>query len=279
MQVRELIRVQKSEAVTDGDGVKIQRVVARRALQTFDPLLLLDEIASDDAADYIGGFPQHPHRGFETVTYMLEGAMRHRDHLGNKGLLKSGGVQWMTAGRGVLHSEMPEQDEGRLHGFQLWINLPARDKMTKPSYREFPAAKIPLIKLPQGQIKLIAGQFRLGDETYRGPVSGVSVKPDFMDVRLNAGAKLSLPVPRQKRVLIYVYEGSLKIAGRPLQRRQLGMLGSGDQLELQAGKAAAFLLLAAKPIKEPVVNWGPFVMNTRKEIEQAISDLKNNRLV
>jgi len=280
MSKRQLIRVQKSEAVTDGDGVKIQRIVARRALHTFDPLLLLDEIVSDDAADYIGGFPKHPHRGFETVTYMLEGAMKHRDHLGNTGLLQSGGVQWMTAGRGVIHSEMPQQKNGRLHGFQLWINLPAKLKMTAPSYREYQAHKIPLLELEgNGSVRLIAGQFELNGKILKGPVKGVSVQPDFMDIHLHADTDFVLPVKKQKRVLIYVYEGSLNIEGRQLQARQLGMLDQGEVLALKARKDTKFLLLAARPIKEPVVNWGPFVMNTRREIEQAISDLKNNRLV
>lgn len=285
---RELVRVQQSELVTDGDGVKIQRSVARGALHTFDPFLLLDEIVSDDAADYIGGFPEHPHRGFETVTYMLEGRMRHRDHMGNEGLLVSGGVQWMTAGRGVIHSEMPEQQHGLLHGFQLWVNLPAAEKMSEPAYREYGPEQIPTLELTEqgvvkGSVKALAGEVTLNGETITGPVTGVTTQPDYLDIMLSAGQSLTLPIEQNKRVLLYVYQGALLVegddSGRPLELRQLGMLGEGEKLEIHAEEESRLLLLAGKPLNEPVVNRGPFVMNTREEIEQAIADYQTGRLV
>lgn len=281
---RPLIRILDSESATDGAGVKIQRSVAHGALETFDPFLLLDEIASDDANDYIGGFPEHPHRGFETVTYMLEGSMKHRDHLGNEGLLVSGGVQWMTAGRGVLHSEMPQQESGRLHGFQLWVNLPAAEKMCEPNYREFDPEQIPVIEIgPNSRIKLIAGTLTIDGQTHSGPVQGVTTQPDYLDVQLAASERLQLPVSNEKRVLIYVYQGRLDVwnkhGDRPIRSQQLGVLGAGDALDLQAEQDSRFLLIAGRPIGEPIAHWGPFVMNTREEIDQAIADYKHGRLV
>jgi redox-sensitive bicupin YhaK (pirin superfamily) len=254
--------------------------VARGALQTFDPFLLLDEIVSDEAADYIGGFPEHPHRGFETVTYMLEGTMAHRDHLGNEGLLVSGGVQWMTAGRGVLHSEMPQQDEGRLHGFQLWVNLPAAEKMNEPAYREYGPDQIPVLGIGKdSRIKVIAGALQVDGKSATGPVAAVTTRPDYFDIELAAGEALDLPINSDKRVLLYVYRGAVEIDGRPLKRQQLGMLGEGDQVSLSASEDSALLLLAGVPIGEPIANWGPFVMNSREEIEQAIEDYREGRLV
>lgn len=282
--IRSLLHIHNSEAVTDGDGVRIQRNVAHRAPQTFDPFLLLDEIASDDAADYIGGFPEHPHRGFETVTYMLEGRMRHRDHLGNEGLLVSGGVQWMTAGRGVLHSEMPEQESGRLHGFQLWMNLPASEKMQAPNYQDFAPSELPILDLGDaGRVKIIAGSLTLNQQTATGPVTGVTTQPDFFDIQLKAGASLQLPVDSTKRVLLYVYSGHIQVIGpddaRDLHQHQLGMLGEGDGVEFKAVADSQLLFLAGVPIREPIAQWGPFVMNTHAEIEQAIDDYKHGRLV
>ena len=192
MSTRQLMQVFDSEAVTDGDGVKIQRSVVRGALQAFDPFLLLDEMASDEAADYIGGFPEHPHRGFETVTYMLEGTMAHRDHLGNEGLLVSGGVQWMTAGRGVLHSEMPQQDEGRLHGFQLWVNLPAAEKMQEPAYREYGPDQIPVLELGNNsRIKVIAGALEVNGQSVTGPVADLPFTASVPAITLT---RLLLPI-------------------------------------------------------------------------------------
>ncbi len=282
---RALTQVQNAQPATDGDGVKIQRSVAHRALASFDPFLLLDEIASDEAADYIGGFPEHPHRGFETVTYMLEGNMQHRDHLGNEGLLTSGGVQWMTAGRGVLHSEMPIQESGRLHGFQLWINLPAAEKMCEPKYQEFAAQEIPVIALGNNNssARVIAGSLTAAGNTVTGPVGGVSTQPDYFDIHLAAGDSITLPLAAAKRVLLYVYQGGISVDDgqqpRPLLQQQLGILGAGHSVQLSAAEDSRLLLLAGQPLHEPIANWGPFVMNTREEIDQAIRDYQQGKLV
>jgi redox-sensitive bicupin YhaK (pirin superfamily) len=283
MQKRKLVRVQSSRPVTDGDGVRINRSAAPQGFAIYDPFLLLDEIASDDSADYIGGFPEHPHRGFETVTYMLEGSMKHRDHMGNEGHIISGGVQWMTAGRGVLHSEMPMQEAGRLHGFQLWANLPASEKMCEPNYREFQPSEIPEVKFEKSKAKIIAGTFPLNNKNTTGPVKDVVTKPDYFDIHLTAGEDLLLPIGYEKRALIYVYQGKVAIdEGEKItlvQLQQLGILEEGDLVHIKTDENSRFLLLAGKPIGEPVVNWGPFVMNTREEIEQAIQDYRNGNLV
>ena len=280
---RSLDQVYDARPATDGDGVRIQRNIAGRALPGFDPFLLLDEIASDEAADYIGGFPEHPHRGFETVTYMLEGSMKHRDHLGNEGLLVSGSVQWMTAGRGVLHSEMPMQESGRLHGFQLWINLPAAEKLCEPNYQEYPPDAIPQITVgSNSKARVIAGTLATPSTSVTGPVGGVSTQPDFFDLDTAAGDSVTIPLQAGKRVLLYVYQGSVLIDDgqqqRPLKRQQLGVLGDGDSVAIVAAENSRLLLLAGVPLKEPIVNWGPFVMNSPGEIEQAIRDYQQGRL-
>lgn len=282
--LRPLIFASNAEQVTDGDGVKIFRNVAHGAMQRFDPFLMLDELASDDAADYIGGFPEHPHRGFETVTYMLEGTMLHRDHMGNEGLLVSGGVQWMTAGRGVIHSEMPQQESGRFHGFQLWINLPAKEKMSEANYREYGPEQIPTVHIGHAsEIKVIAGELVTNEKTVTGPITAVSTQPVFFDIALQAGDLFSLPIENSKKVIVYVFEGETLVHddkdGKPLKAKQLGMLGAGDTVQFSAKQRARLLLLAAVPLNEPVANWGPFVMNTREEVEQAIADYRNGTLV
>ncbi len=281
---RALLQALDAQPATDGDGVRIQRNIANRALPGFDPFLLLDEIASDQACDYIGGFPEHPHRGFETVTYMLEGSMKHRDHLGNEGLLVSGSVQWMTAGRGVLHSEMPMQESGRLHGFQLWINLPAAEKMCEPNYQEYRPQDIPLIALgASSSARVIAGTLSTASQSVTGPVGGVTTRPDFYDLRIGAGDSVDIPLEAAKRGLIYVFDGSVLIDDgqhrRALGKQQLGLLGDGDGVTIYAPGDSRLLLLAGQPLNEPIVNWGPFVMNTRAEIEQAIRDYQQGSLV
>jgi len=284
-QYRQLQAVYDSQAVTDGDGVKIRRSVRHGALHTFDPFLLLDEFRSDDAADYIGGFPEHPHRGFETVTYMLEGRMRHRDHMGNEGVLGSGGVQWMSAGRGVLHSEMPEQEQGLLHGFQLWINLPASEKMNAPKYRDFTTEQIPTVTLGNGATaKVIAGEFRQGRQRIQGAVQGVSTQPDYFDIQLPGQTSIDIEVGQSKTVVVYVYEGSVAIVSaeksyRSLESQQLGQLAEGNRVQLHSTNAARFLMLAGEPLNEPIANWGPFVMNTQEQIKQAVEDYRHGRLV
>ncbi len=289
MKERTLVQAIPSQAVTDGAGVKIQRSIVGYEHRYFDPFLMLDELLGDEAADYMGGFPEHPHRGFETVTYMLEGRMRHRDHLGNEGLLTDGSVQWMTAGRGVLHSEMPEQTSGRMHGFQLWVNLPPADKMCEPAYQEFSPEQFAVLPLgengEQGQIKVIAGALSLGasslgESTVEGPIKGISTEPDFYDVTLQVGSEITLPIADGKRLLVYVIDGELSVGGKALPAKALGVFTDGDRVKLSAtSNATQFLVLAGYPIGEPVVQWGPFVMNTREEIDQAIADYRSGKLV
>ena len=235
--------------------------------------------------DYIGGFPEHPHRGFETVTYMLNGRMRHRDHMGNEGVLNAGGVQWMSAGRGVLHSEMPEQEQGLLHGFQLWINLPASEKMSEPQYRDFPAEQIPTVTLANGAtVKAIAGEFAHADQRIQGAVVGVSTKPDYFDIRLPEQTSIDIGVEENKTVVVYVYEGSVDVdsadgSNRSIHSQQLGQFTNGNQVRLRSDIGARFLYLAERPLNEPIANWGPFVMNTPEQIEQAVEDYRQGRLV
>ena len=241
---------------------------------------MLDEIYSDDPAGYIGGFPDHPHRGFETVTYMLEGSMKHRDHMGNEGILESGSVQWMTAGRGVLHSEMPMQDKGLLHGFQLWVNLPAYEKMQEVAYNEFPKESVPIISIGEySHAKIVAGSFKNNANLVKGPITDVTVKPDYFDILLRKGDSVKIPGDSNKRVLLYVYEGSVLVDNNPINAQQLGMLSEGDYVKITADQDSRLLYLAGFPIQEPIANWGTFVMNTKEEIEQVISDYRNGRLV
>ena len=288
MNTRTLIHVIESMPTSDGAGVKLRRSLGSQRGLHVDPFLMLDEFYSDNPDDYIAGFPSHPHRGFETVTYMLDGHMRHEDHLGNRGDLGPGDVQWMTAARGIIHSEMPQQSEGRMRGFQLWLNLPSKEKMKPAGYRDIPADEIPLVKLPQGgEVKVIAGTLELNGDLTSGPVNGSAAKlstdPLYLDVRLPAGAEFSAPVAAGRNAFLYTYEGSAQIgaagAAKPLPHRAAGVLSDGDGVRVQAGaEGVRFLLLAAKPLHEPVVQYGPFVMNTREEIEQAIADYRNGRL-
>ena len=245
---------------------------------------MLDEFSSFDANDYIAGFPAHPHRGFETVTYLLDGHMLHEDHLGNRGDLKSGAVQWMSAGRGIIHSEMPQQEQGRMRGFQLWINLPAREKMKPAGYRDIDPGEIPVIELPGGgRAKLIAGALVLQERSIAGPIQGLTTDPLYVDVELPAGAAFVQALPSERNAFVYAFEGSASIgsaaAARSLATHSAGVLGPGDLIEVRAGaEGARFLLLAGKPLNEPIVQHGPFVMNTREEIEQAIRDYQSGEL-
>jgi hypothetical protein len=281
---RELQRIIESVAASDGAGVKLRRSLGQSPFARLDPFLLLDEFSSFDANDYIAGFPAHPHRGFETVTYLLDGHMLHEDHLGNRGDLKSGAVQWMTAGRGIIHSEMPQQEHGRMRGFQLWINLPAREKMKPASYRDIGPAEIPAVPLPGGgRAKVIAGTLAADGRSVPGPIQGLATDPLYIDVVLPAGAAFTQPVAGSHNAFIYVFEGSLSVgappAARTLVTHTTGVLAKGDQVEVTAGAdGARFLLLAGRPLGEPVVQHGPFVMNTREEIEQAIRDYQSGEL-
>jgi redox-sensitive bicupin YhaK (pirin superfamily) len=262
---------------SDGAGVRIKRSLGQSPHTRLDPYLMLDEFGSDQPQDYIAGFPSHPHRGFETVTYMIEGHMLHEDHLGNRGNLKNGGVQWMTAGRGIVHSEMPVQENGLLWGIQLWINLPARLKMTEPAYREVPAAGIPEETRPDGsRLRVIAGTTAQGTA---GPIQGVETAPLFVDANLPAGATLDEPLPTDHTAFALMLEGNATVGGATLSAGHLGAFGTeGARLSLTAGPDGARLLLVhARSLDEPVARGGPFVMNTEAEIRQAIADYQAGR--
>jgi hypothetical protein len=285
MTIRKLQQVIRAARTSDGAGVSLYRSLGQSAHARVDPFLMLDEFGSDRPDEYMAGFPPHPHRGFETVTYMLEGHMLHEDHLGNRGHLTSGGVQWMTAGRGIIHSEMPQQEKGVMRGFQLWINLPANEKMKPAGYCDIHAADIPVVSFADGvRIKVIAGDLNRDGQQATSPIQGVSTEPIFWDVHLPAGTRFVQELPAQHSGYVYVYEGELQAAddtslSQGLQMKQGGVFGQGEQLILQAGqKETRLILLAAKPLHEPVVQYGPFVMNTREEIEQAIDDYRNDRL-
>ncbi|MFZ5511385.1 MAG: pirin family protein [Pseudomonadota bacterium] len=283
MATRTLQQVIPSRPVSDGAGVRLRRSLGQSQGLRVDPFLMLDEFSSDNPEDYIAGFPPHPHRGFETVTYMLEGHMLHEDHLGHKGHLRSGGAQWMTAGCGIIHSEMPQQESGRLHGFQLWINLPAKEKMKPASYRDIQAEEIPLVALPGGgRVKVIAGTLAADGRQVPGPIQGLSTAPLFLDVHLPAGTRFSQPLAAEHSAFVYPYQGELAVGEdepRLLPARAAGVLSPGERLVVSAGtEEARFLLLAARPLREPIVQYGPFVMNSREEIEQAIADYQNGTL-
>lgn len=285
MSTRSLQQIIQAIPTSDGGGVKLYRSLGQSQALRLDPFLMLDEFSSMNPDDYIAGFPDHPHRGFETVTYILDGYMLHRDHLGNQGHLKSGGVQWMSAGRGIIHSEMPQQDSGRLRGFQLWVNLPSIEKMKSAAYRDIQAEDIPTVDLPEGgHVKVIAGHADVDGKVTAGPIQGLSTELLFLDVRIRAGGQFTHPLVTDHNAFVYPYEGRCDIGSalqpRPLESQSVGVLTLGDCVEIHANNEdVAFLLLAAKPLREPVVQYGPFVMNTREEIEQAIADYKNGQLV
>ena len=270
MTTRTVQRVIQSVPASDGAGVKLRRSLGQSQFARLDPFLMLDEFFSDEPSDYLAGFPAHPHRGFETVTYILDGHMLHEDHLGNKGNLKSGGVQWMTAGRGIIHSEMPQQESGRMRGFQLWINLPARDKMNPAGYRDLQASEIPEVKLGDGKVRVIAGEY----QGTRAPVKPGFTDATYFDVHLPAGATFTHPVKDGYNAFAYVYEGELD--GIPA--RSAAVFSASGEVQVTSKTGARFLLLAGKPIGEPIVQYGPFVMNTREEIEQAIRDYQAGTL-
>ncbi len=285
MSVRRLQQIIRSVATSDGAGVSLRRSLGQSQSTRVDPFLMLDEFSSDDPDDYIAGFPSHPHRGFETVTYMLDGHMLHLDHLGNRGDLLPGGAQWMTAGRGIIHSEMPQQESGRMRGFQLWINLPAVEKMKPAAYRDIRPDEIPLAALPGGgEARVIAGSIVVEGCEIAGPVQGLSTEALYIDVRLPAGGHFAQAVASAHSTFVYAYEGSLAIGpagdSRLLSAQDAGVLSAGLRVEISAVDGPArFLLLAARPLGEPVVQYGPFVMNSREEIEQAITDYRNDQLV
>jgi len=269
----------RGRPASDGAGVKLTRVIGSPELDMLDPFLMLDEFGTDQPDDYLAGFPSHPHRGFETVTYMLDGRMRHKDNHGNEGLLVPGSVQWMTAGRGVVHSEMPEQQEGRMRGFQLWVNLPARNKMDAPQYQEFAPDKIPVVQVGEGvSVKVIAGEV----DNVRGPIVQPATDPLYLDIALDAKARWQYVLPAGHNVFSYVFEGEASIGdgedARALETHELAVLGGGEVFAVRAGNAGARLILVAgRPIHEPVARYGPFVMNTKQEIMQAFVDYQEGR--
>lgn len=267
MSERTVTRIIRAQPTQDGAGVSLFRSLGSQQLPDWNPFLLLDEIRSDQANEYIAGFPEHPHRGFETVTIMLEGKMRHRDNQGNEGVIESGGVQWMTAGRGIVHSEMPEQESGELWGFQLWVNLPAEYKMIKPRYQDIPAKDIPVIDTRSSRIRLMAGKH--DDE--HGPVQSIVTNPTLMDVHLDGELRLQLP----QRAFIYVYDGAINCGKTTIQTQHLALLSSTGELAL-TGKGRA-LVVATDPLHEPVARYGPFVMNTREQLMQAFEDYQAGR--
>jgi redox-sensitive bicupin YhaK (pirin superfamily) len=257
---------------SDGAGVKLERVIGQPGLPDLDPFLLFDAFGSDDPGAYIAGFPDHPHRGFETVTYMLEGRMRHRDSRGNEGLLTAGSVQWMTAGSGLLHSEMPEQEEGRMAGFQLWVNLPAKDKMTAPRYQDIAPDNVPVVQVGDGvTAKLLAGTLN----GVTGPVDPGATQPFYADLAFVAGGgRAVVPLTPGHNAFVYVFEGAASVGGTALPRGRIGVLGDGDDVVVEASGPARVLVVAGKPLREPVARYGPFVMNTRAEIQQAFADFQ-----
>ena len=278
MIVRSVQQVIPGQPTSDGDGVKISRVALVRT-SAASPFLMLDELRSDDQKDYVGGFPPHPHRGFETLSYMRAGGFEHEDHMGNKGTIKGGGAQWMSAASGVIHSEMPSLEEDQLHGFQLWINLPAESKMNPPQYRDVESEEMIMVESAGSQVRIVAGDFVVDGQTYSGPLDRISSKARFADVQLVPGGECIIALPDDLNVLAYVYDGSLH-GIQTVDKRHLIIYGPGESVELCGGPdGAGLLMLAGVGIDEPVANYGPFVMNTQAEIEQAIRDYQQGVLV
>lgn len=282
---RKAKRVVHAMPASDGAGVRLNRSIGTPQLDVVDPFLLLDEFNTENADDYIAGFPDHPHRGFETVTYMIEGRMRHEDSTGAGGVLRSGGVQWMTAGRGIVHSEMPEQEDGKMQGFQLWVNLPSDQKMCEPRYQEFAAEEVPEVDYDSGaRVRVIAGEH--GGTA--GAVTGIAVEPLYLDVDLPPGTGVEQSIPEGHSAFVYVFEGTAEVGtdganaagtGMMLPERTVAVLSAGEAVGLRAaeGDRARMLVIAGKPIREPIARYGPFVMNTREELLQAFQDFQEGR--
>jgi len=275
---RTVQRLIAGESTSDGAGVKLTRVLAQPLQRRLDPFLMLDAFGTDDPRDYIGGFPDHPHRGFETVTYMIAGRMRHRDSAGHEGLLQNGGVQWMTAGRGVIHSELPEQDDGRMEGFQLWLNLAAKDKLRAPWYRDIQSAEIPEFATSEGvKVRVIAGRSHGID----GAMQRETTEPLYLDLEMPAGAGFAQAIPASHNAFVYVYRGELQIGDTqvPVKRMAIFQNDAGsDGVAIKASAASRALLIAGKPLGEPIAQYGPFVMNTNDEIRQAVQDYQAGKL-
>ena len=276
---RQLEHLVAGQPTSDGAGVQLTRVISNELQQRLDPFLMMDQFGSDNPDDYIAGFPDHPHRGFETITYMIAGCMRHNDSAGNEGLLENGGVQWMTAGSGVIHSELPQQEEGTMEGFQLWLNLPASDKMCKPWYQDFQAADLPQLTTAEGvKVIVIAGESH-------GLVSTVqreATQPLYLDLHMPAGSRFEQPIPEGHHAFVYVYRGKVQVGGQAVGTQRLGILAQtpgSDGVVIETSVDSKVLLIAGKPLREPIVQYGPFVMNTQEQIFQALRDMQSGRLV
>ncbi|TGG92038.1 pirin family protein [Natronospirillum operosum] len=274
MSERTVSRLAKGMPTQDGAGVSLSRIIGSPYLQRVDPFLMLDEFKSDDPNDYIAGFPSHPHRGFETVTYLIEGSVRHRDHMGSEGYLGPGSIQWMTAGRGIIHEEMPQQENGMLWGFQLWVNLPAKDKMTDPRYQDIPAEDVPETDFDAGVVRVLAGE--LNGKV--GPVSGVATQPRFFDIRWEEDGVFRNSLPENHTAFVYAYKGDITVGKQVIRAGEVAILSAGEAVALEAKGGSGCLLVGGQPLNEPVVQYGPFVMNTVEEIEQAIQDFQSGRL-
>lgn len=271
--VKQLVR---ATALSEGGGVRVHRTLGTPALRNLDPFLMLDHFSSNDPNDYIAGFPDHPHRGFITFTYMLDGHLLHQDSMGNRGDLRAGSAQWMKAASGVIHSEMPQQIEGLMRGFQLWINLPAREKMTDPEYQEFPAERMPVVEGAGARVKIMIGEYQGRQAPIRDPHTGVQ----YLDVTLEAQRRFTQPIDPALSAMLYVFEGGATVAATQVPVHSLAVLGAGDGVEVTAGpEGARFILVAGRPLNEPVMQYGPFVMNNEQELRQAVLDYQSNRLV
>ncbi len=277
-QTRSIERMVAGQATSDGAGVKLTRVLTQNLQHRLDPFLMLDAFGSDQPDDYIAGFPDHPHRGFETITYMIAGRMLHRDSAGHEGLLENGGVQWMTAGKGVIHSEIPQQEEGVMEGFQLWLNLPGRDKMNAPWYRDFKADELPKFVTQDGvAVTVIAGE----SQGVSGAVTRDTTQPNYLDLHLPAGARFGQKLPAGHNAFVYVYRGEVSIGGKTVPVQRMAILANeaqADGVVIEASVDARVLLISGQPLKEPIVQYGPFVMNSQDEIYQALSDFRDGRL-
>lgn len=279
MVKRKIVNKWQAMSASDGAGVKLRRALGFSRTQRMDPYLMLDAFSSDNPDDYIAGFPAHPHRGFETVTYIVDGHMQHKDHMGNQGDLQAGGVQWMVAGRGIIHEEMPQQKDGLLRGFQLWLNLPAAEKMQDASYKDIPSEDMPWQQIDDNtKIKLIAGNLDTNNSNKIIPDISRTTQPIIADLNLTANTTVTVEVPSHHNALIYVFEGDLSIDAKELKSFDITILSEGSDIDLNSKNGARFLLITGAPINEPIVQHGPFVMNTDEEIHQAIEDYRNGVL-
>lgn len=274
---RTVERLVQGRATSDGAGVKLTRVLTQNLQRRLDPFLMLDAFRNENPDDYIGGFPDHPHRGFETMTYMLAGRMRHHDSAGNSGLLGPGGVQWMTAGSGLIHSELPEQEEGLMEGFQLWINLPARNKMIAPSYSDIPSERIPEFALADGtSVRVLVGE----SHGVLGAVQRPDTEPVYLDVHIPAGRRVAIPLPADHNAFTYTYRGEVNVAGTPVPDRHMAILHNNtdaDGIVVEAAIDARFIVVAGKPLNEPIAQYGPFVMNSERDIMQTLQDYRDGK--